>query len=54
MSIVTHSLGKSYLEPSELQEILKNIEKYVGKLYDDGKHIATIGIGARNERDRGN
>src|SRR6266496_2688382 len=45
MTINYRSLGRSYLDSAELPEMLKKEEDYLDLPYDDGRHIATIGIG---------
>ncbi len=45
MTINYRSLGKNYLDSAELPEMLKKEEDYIGVPYDDGRHIATMGIG---------
>jgi len=52
MTIIYRPLGKSYLDSSEWPALMRKFEGYVGVPYDDGKHIATIGIGV-NLRERG-
>ncbi|HVK54292.1 MAG TPA: hypothetical protein VM532_04595, partial [Burkholderiales bacterium] len=47
MTITYHSLGRSYLDPVELPQMLRKEEGHVPGIYDDlsENHLATIGIG---------
>ena len=45
MTITYRPLGKSYLDKSEWPELMRKFEGNIGVPYDDGKHIATTGIG---------
>ena len=45
MTIDVSPLGTSYLDPTQLLEVLRKLEGYDGLPYDDGKHVATVGIG---------
>lgn len=53
MSIQYRTLPESYLNDGQFPELMKKFEKDVPGVYDDGKGIATIGIGVnirQNER----
>jgi len=52
MAIDYRPLGKSYLDSSEWPALMEKFEGWVGVPYDDGKQIATIGIGV-NLKERG-
>jgi len=45
INVTSLGLGVSYLDPAEFPALIKQLENYVSQPYDDGKHIATIGIG---------
>jgi hypothetical protein len=45
MSINYNALTGSLLDDNNFPELMKTFEKYIKVIYDDGKHIATIGIG---------
>ena len=51
MTITYRPLGKSYLDKSEWPELMRKFEGNIGVPYDDGKHIATTGIGGNGRQE---
>ncbi|HNY65299.1 MAG TPA: hypothetical protein PKM41_07650 [Deltaproteobacteria bacterium] len=45
MSINYNPLGHSYLDANEFPALMQAFEGYINSAYDDGIHIASIGIG---------
>ncbi|MHB9119443.1 MAG: hypothetical protein ACYC2R_14410 [Burkholderiales bacterium] len=46
MSMQYRALSGLLLDDNNFPELMRRVEDYVPGIYDDGKHIATIGIGA--------